>query len=294
MNIEVSDIALPVQTVLAGKYSVDEIHYLGHTGIVYFGQDTSNGSKVVIKEFMPYMIANRDMDGRSVVCKGIGCQNQFARSREAFDQECEYVYKLKDVKKPYDGCIVKYVDSFEENETRYLITERIMGETIQDYLESGKDFSVRDTLNMLVDIVRQVHKKGIIHCDIKPSNLVISEDGKVTLIDFGSACYKENNKEKQSGEMFFASRGYSAPELYTGEGIDEKTDIYSIGAVLYYMLTDFQLPAPNDFDEMEDIPPISEFIDIPEKLENVIMKMLDRDKKKRPSSLFLLKVILNL
>jgi serine/threonine protein kinase len=294
MNIEVSDIALPMQTVLADKYRIEEVHYLGHTGIVYFGVNIRDSLKVVIKEFIPYLIANRDMDGKSVVCKGIGCQKQFARAREAFDRECEYVQKLKNLSTPYAGCVVTYLDSFEENDTRYLVTEKIEGKSLQDYLESGNDFSMRATVNMLIDIVQQVHKKGIIHCDIKPSNIVLREDGRVVLIDFGSACCKAKKKQNPNRDLMFASRGYSAPELYRGVGIDEKADIYSIGAVLYHMLTDYQLPAPDDYEEKEEIPQISEFIDIPKVHEKVIMKMINRNKKKRPSSLFLLKAILNL
>lgn len=290
MSVEVSDIALPENTILKNKYRIDEVHYLGHIGIVYFGIDLDEHAEVVIKEFMPYKIANRDLNGRDVVCRSAGCRKQFAQAREAFEQECEYVHKLCKIKKPYSGCVIKYLDSFAENETSYLITEKIHGKSLQDYLENGTDFSVRKTMNMLVDIVRQVHKKGIIHCDIKPSNIVVQKDGRIVLIDFGSACYKK----KKGDEMLFASRGYSAPELYQGGKIDKKTDIYSIGAILYYMLTDCQIPAPDDYDENEEIPSISELISIPPLLEMVIMKSIQRNRSKRLSSLILMKIVLNI
>ncbi|MBP5263638.1 MAG: serine/threonine protein kinase [Lachnospiraceae bacterium] len=289
MSVEVSDIALPENTILHNKYRVEEVHYLGQTGIVYFGVDLDDRAEVVIKEFMPYKIANRDMNGKDVICKSRGCQKQFVKAREAFDQECAYVYKLRKLKKPYEACVLKYRDVFEENQTVYFVTEKIKGRSLQDYLENGIDFSVRDTMNMLVDIVDQVHKKGIIHCDIKPSNVIIQDDGKIVLIDFGSACYKK----KKGDEMMFASRGYSAPELYHGGKIDEKTDIYSIGAILYYMLTDCQIPAPDDYDESEEIPSIAELIDIPKPLEDVIMKSLQRDRDKRLGSLSIMRKVLN-
>ena len=94
--------------------------------------------------------------------------------------------------------------------------------------------------------------------------------------------------------MVFVSRGYSAPELYHGGKIDYRADIYSIGAVLYYVLTDSQLPEPDDYDEQEDIPPISEFIDIPPLLEKVILSTLNRNKEKRFKSIFLLQLMLQM
>ena len=290
MSVEVSDIALPENTILKYRYRVEEVHYLGHIGIVYFGIDLEDRSEVVIKEFMPYKIANRDMNGKDVVCKSEGCRKSFTQAREAFEQECEYVYKLREVKRPYPGCVIKYRDSFMENETIYLITDKIHGRSLQDYLENGMDFSVRETMKMLVDVVMQVHKKGIIHCDIKPSNIVVQEDGRIVLIDFGTACYKK----KTGDEMMFASRGYSAPELYHGGKVDEKTDIYSIGAILYYMLTDCQLPAPDDMDDTEEVPAISELITIPPMLEWAIMKAIQKNRSKRLGSLFLMKIVLKL
>ena len=169
------------------------------------------------------------------------------------------------------------------------MTEKINGKSLQDYIENGENFSVRDTMKNLVAIVRQIHKQGVVHCDIKPSNIILCEDGKVVLVDFGSACEKKGKRNK----MAFVSRGFSAPELYHDGKIDFKTDIYSIGAVLYYMLTDYQLPSPDDYEEEEDIPPISEFIDIPAALEKIIMRTLHRDRRKRLGSLLWLQIALN-
>lgn len=290
MNIEVSDIALPAETMLKERYQIKEVYYLGQFGIVYFGLDTKTKQDVVVKEFMPYNLANRDMDGRTVVCKSRGLSRQYRQAKEAFLRECGVVKKLSNVKKPYEKCTLPYLDSFSENGTCYLLTERIVGRSLQDYIENGEDFSVRDTMKMLVAIVRQIHKKGIVHCDIKPSNIILREDGRIVLIDFGSAC----NEKCKDNSMVFVSRGFSAPELYHGGKIDRRTDIYSIGAVLYYMLTDYQLPEPDDYDEQEELPRISEFVDIPPHLEKIILKTLNRNKKNRPRSLLLLQIILKL
>lgn len=287
MSIQVSDIALPENTLLHSRYQIEEIYYLGHFGIVYFGWDTFLKCDIVIKEFMPYLIANRDMDGFTVVCKSEGKNAQFQKAKRMFLDECGHVRRLRNIKKPYEGCVLKYLDCFEENGTQYLITERIHGRSLQDYIENGDDFSIRQTMQMLVAIVRQIHKRGLIHCDIKPSNILLRDDGKIVLIDFGSACFKRNK-----GNVMVVSRGYSAPELYHGGKIDYRADIYSIGAVLYYMLTDYQLPEPDDYEDQEGIPPISELVPIPEKLEAMILKTLNKDKKKRPKSLLLLQYIL--
>ena len=290
MSIEVSDIALNPNLILHDKYQIQEVYYLGQTAIVYFGRDLLTNNEVVIKEFMPHALANRDMDGKTIICKSKKYLNMWEKSRDAFAFECEQVYTLRTLKKPYEGCVLKYLDDFDENGTKYLITEKINGKSLQDYIESGEKFSIRQTMQEVVDIVAQIHKNNIVHCDIKPSNIILREDGKAVLIDFGSSVKKDCLQR----EITFVSRGYSAPELYHGEKIDKKTDIYSIGAILYHLLTDYQLPEPDDYDEQEEIPPLSQFVEISQFLEKVILASIQRDRKKRLNSLALMQAVLKI
>lgn len=109
---------------------------------------------------------------------------------------------------------------------------------------------------------------------------MIRPNGNVVLIDFGSACYKG----RESLPLQFVSRGYSAPELYDGSPSGYQTDIYSIGVLLYYLLTDYQLPAPDEM-EGEEVPNISEIHPVPPRLEAAIMGAIERDPARRMQSL---------
>ena len=90
MDIEVEDIALEAQTILHGRFQIREVHYIGEQGITYIGYDKIRKKDVIIKEFMPYRIANRDLDHRSVLCRGSSCKNKFEEFGKAFQKECEY------------------------------------------------------------------------------------------------------------------------------------------------------------------------------------------------------------
>ena len=283
----VEDIALKTGQILNNQYVLEEVYYVGHTSIVYLGRDKKHDEKIMVKEYCPYRMANRDMDGKSVICRN-ECKQQYIQAYKAFQKEIEIVKKLKGLKKPYPDCVIQYVDSFVENNTMYLITELVKGKSMEEYISEGKNYSIRTSMLSLVKIVEQIHRMGILHRDIKPANIMIQPDGRVTLIDFGSACFRSDKEE----QIQFVSRGYSAPELYNGGKSNRQTDVYSIGAVLYYILTDFQIPPVNELEEGESIPSISEFRAVPQKLEKAVMKAIEPQQNKRVGSLSQLKFIL--
>lgn len=279
--MDVKDIALSPHTRLYGRYEVQEVYYWGHTGIIYLAADLEKGIQTAVKEYCPYSLSNRDLDGRSVVCKGNAYGTGFETGFANFRQECEIVKKVSSIGQPYRDCTIQYLDSFGENGTGYLVTHYIDGMNLKEYIETGQTYSVEECIGYVLQIVRQVHSLGILHRDIKPSNIIMRPDSRPVLIDFGSACYMTDSR----AALQFVSRGYSAPELYRGGRTDTRTDIYSIGALMYYMLTGCRLPPANDITADEPVPPVSEIVQVPKKLEKAVMKAIEPDWNKRAADI---------
>lgn len=284
MEIDVYDIALKNGTKLKERYVIEQVYYWGHTSILYLATDTHTKEKVAVKEFCPYFYANRDMDGKTVICKGKRYERAYKSAYEAFLQECEIVKKLLDLKETKEGYILQYQNDFLENETAYLVTEFIEGTSLDEVVEQEMDFPFKESMRKLIKIVRSIHKMGIYHRDIKPANIIFRKSGSIVLIDFGSACYKE----KQNTELIFVSRGYSAPELYTRMPSGEETDIYSIGALLYYLLSGRQMPGADERMKKEEMEPLEEFVQVPKAMSYMITKAVTIEKEKRLKSLWLL------
>lgn len=284
MDIVIEDIALEEETVLNNRFLIKSVHYIGEQGITYIGIDSLCQKEVIIKEFMPYRIANRDMDKKSLICRSGKYKKKYCDFKSVFRNECECTKKIKNINKPYEGCVTKYIDSFEENNTLYLVIEKVIGSPLDECIEKLNLEDKYTIIKFLIGIILEIHRNGIFHCDIKPSNIIVRPDMKISLIDFGTSC-KRNGSQNN---IQYVSRGFSAPELYTKEKISSSTDIYSLGAVIYYILTGFQLPQADDIDDTEEIPRISEFVEISEFKEKAFMKMLERDKRKRLRSVILL------
>lgn len=287
--MDVKDIALSPHTLLHERYEVQEVYYWGHTGIIYLAVDLVSRIMTAIKEYCPYSLSNRDLDGRSVVCKGNAYKERFVQGFANFRQECRIVKQVSSINTPYENCTIQYMDSFEENGTGYLVTHYIDGMNLKEYIETGQKYSVQECAQDLLLIVERVHRLGILHRDIKPSNIIIRPDRKPVLIDFGSACYMADSRAPSQ----FVSRGYSAPELYRGDMSDVRTDVYSMGALLYYMLTGCRLPPADEITADEPVPPVSELADVPEILEKAVMRAIEPDWDKRAADTDMLGYALN-
>ncbi len=287
---QIADIGLPIGTQLHECYQIMDYLSAGHISLVYLAE-TKGGKKsrkVLIKEFCPFTLANRDLDFKTVVCKGKAYKKQFCHEKEMFDRECMIAAQLQKMPEREKRYIANYIEDFQENETRYLVLEFVPGIDLKQYIKMGKTLSFKKTVRTLIRVIENLHKIGILHRDMKPSNIIVKEDGEVVIIDFGSACFSKNEDK----EVPFVSKGFSAPELYVNEKTTNLTDNYSVGAIVYYLLTGVVPQSAEKRLKKDELKNISSYIDIPFVLEHIIMKCLELCPKKRLKKLKVLYYLL--
>ena len=188
--------------------------------------------------------------------------------------------------------IVQVFDVGEESGINYIVMELVRGKTLRD-LEGGS-ISYRQALTYLIDILEALeyaHNEGTIHRDIKPSNIMTVEDGKhVKVMDFGLARRTSDMTQTTRTGQIVGTIGYLAPERFLSKPADTRSDLYSVGIVMYEIFTG-TVPFRNDKDDLvatifshvhdSPTPPHEINRNIPEPLERVIMRAIDKDPGKR-------------
>lgn len=287
---QIEDVGLPIGTQLHGCYQIIDYLSAGHISLVYLAEvkDEKTERKVLIKEFCPFTLANRDLDFKTLVCKGNAYKKQFCQARGVFDRECMIAEQLQKMPEKEKRYIANYIEDFQENRTRYLVLEFIPGLDLRQYIKMGKTLNFKKTVRTLIRVIENLHKIGILHRDIKPSNIIVKENGEIALVDFGSACFGKN----ENNDIPFVSKGFSAPELYHNGKTTNRTDNYSIGAVIYYLLTGLVPQSADKRLKKDELKDISSYTDIPFILEDVIMKTLELCPEKRAKSLKVLYYLL--
>lgn len=167
------------------------------------------------------------------VCTNIELGNQWAvKHFNGSLNEKEILVKLNHVSLP------KIADLFEDKRGTFIIESLIEGKSLDELLKEGEIFQEKDVINWMIQLceaLHYIHNKNILHMDIKPKNVLITEDSKAVLIDFGIAIYKEDNEDYK---VFGYSPVFSSPEQENGiNKVDERTDLYAIGATFYYLFT---------------------------------------------------------
>ena len=185
---------------------------------------------------------------------------------------------------------ISTIHSIEESdENIFIVMEYIEGEQLKEKIKS-EQISVKDVVNLAVQIaagLEAAHKKGIIHRDIKSSNIMITDEGKVKIMDFGLAKIGKGIHTTNAGTRM-GTTIYMSPEQLSGEEVDHRTDIWSYGVVLYEMLTG-RLPFWNEYEqaiiylilhqEPESVLTIKK--NIPGYFDKIIKKSLSKDKRTR-------------
>jgi tetratricopeptide (TPR) repeat protein len=201
-----------------------------------------------------------------------------------FQREARIVAKLEH---PH---IVPVYDFSEHKGMAYLVMRYVEGETLKARL-TGEPLSPERTLEILkpvADALAYAHEQGVLHRDIKPSNVMLTPDGNIFLTDFGLARMAQSGESTLSQDMMIGTPQYMSPEQAKGEEVDERTDIYSLGVVLFEMLTG-RVPFSADtpyavvHDHIYTPLPLPSTIkpDIFPALERVLLKALAKEKDDR-------------
>ena len=272
-------------TILNAKYKI--LNYVAKSDFsnIYICEDRQ-GEKVIIKECYPSEIVMRN--DKEVFTEKY--KKDFENLKGCFWKEkCileKFLKKSKRRKQRFVDDVVKLVDFFSENGTNYIVTEYFRAVTLKkNRIKNGK-MRINHILEIffkIAEVVCKIHKKGIIHCDLKPSNILIDIRGNIRIIDFGASL-----KKKEKVEFVKVSDGYSPIEIYSEKvEIDERTDVYSLAALLYFMLCGVKVDGiierfykPELEFEREVILGF-EKIEKFKKMEEVIKKGLEFDRQKR-------------
>lgn len=222
-----------VGTELSGRYIIGSVLGFGGFGITYKAWDKMLDSVVAIKEYYPSGIVNRPPDTKKLLLFSGNRRKEFEHGLLRFVEEARNMTKFNS-----HNNIVNVFEYFEENNTAYIVMEFLDGCNLSEYIDAnGKpdtDKSI-DIICSVCDALRDIHNNGIIHRDISPDNIYLCNNGTVKLIDFGAARFSATEDKNFT---IILKPGFAPPEQY--EQISDqgpKTDIYALGATLYYCIT---------------------------------------------------------
>ncbi len=260
---QVMELGLSLQV---GKYDIQKMLGKGATGTVYLARDTFSGREVALKTIEPEVFRDPEF--------GTAYRSQFLN-------EASLAGKLKH---PH---IVAILDAVVEEDSGYIAMELVTGGDLVPYTRPENLLPVADVLQIgfkVCGALDYAFKEGIVHRDIKPANIMIAKGTDVKIADFGAA-YLRKTHAVQTAMM--GSPYYMSPEQIAGAQLTHHSDMYSLGAVLYEMLTGQRPLRAENFDallkkitELQPLPPSEVRADLPKELDKVILRAL----RKKPES----------
>ncbi|HTG46623.1 MAG TPA: Stk1 family PASTA domain-containing Ser/Thr kinase [Actinomycetota bacterium] len=252
-------------SVLADRYRVEARIGAGGMAEVFRGFDPVLGRTVAIKVLLP----------------------QFARDAgfvARFRREAQAAARLN------IPSIVGVYDTGADGDTQYIVMEFVEGRTLADFLASGR----RPTPIQSVELTQKIaaalgaaHEQGIVHRDIKPANVMVTRDGQVKVMDFGIARIRTDITAPQTSSVI-GTPTYLSPEQAQGQAVDARSDLYSLGCVLYELLAGTppftgDTPVAIAYKQVNEtpLPPSQHNADVPPRLDAVVMKCLAKNPANR-------------
>lgn len=253
------------------RYVIGTCIGFGGFGITYKAWDNVLETVVAVKEYYPTGLVQR-VPGKPQVIIYTG------ESKEEYMQGLErFLDEAKNMAKFVDNPNIVHVDAFfEENNTAYLVMEYLPGMTLKSYLKSkGGRIGCEEVIpiaDAVITALKEIHAGGIIHRDISPDNIMLCNDGRIKLLDFGAARFSDADQERT--RSIILKPGFAPSEQYQAKSKQGPwTDIYALCATVYRAITGV-LPDESVNRVIEDTvqSPIQIYSDIPERISNTVMK----------------------
>jgi non-specific serine/threonine protein kinase len=235
MSKAYSSKALPPGTVVR-EWRLEDVLGVGGFGIVYKGRGIYFGELVAIKEYFPSSISERDSE-KTVVPIGSDVEEVHALGLKKFVEEAKLLWNLSTPTRHPN--IVSVRSLFEIHGTAYMVMDFEDGVSLSKLLKEGRRFNERSLWNIIKPVAEgldRAHRVGVLHRDIKPPNILITDDSRPVLIDFGSARFEA--AEATSTSVTFHTPPYAAVEQYVKTYPQGPwTDVYALAVVLYECVT---------------------------------------------------------
>ena len=266
-----------------GKYRIIDVLGQGGFGITYLAEQVSlGGRKVAIKEFFMKEHCNRDETSSFVSVPSMGSRDLVEHFKQKFLKEARTIASFT------SSSIVNVFDVFEENGTAYYVMEYLEGDSLKAIVDREGAIPEETAVKYIRQIgsaLSEIHSKKLVHLDIKPANIMLNFKGEAVLIDFGiSKHYDETGSQTSSG-LVGLSEGYAPMEQYKKGGLTSfspATDIYSLGATLFKLLTGQTPPHASDVND-DGLPPMPETLSA--TVRKAVESAMQPRRKDRPQSM---------
>ena len=233
-----------------GRYRIVKMLGSGGFGITYLGTQTVLKRNIVIKEFFMTDYCQRDEYSNLITVPTVSNVEFVKRFKDKFLKEALHIAQLKHPN------IVNIIDVFEENGTAYYVMDFIEGGSLVEKVQREGPLPenvAKRYILQIADALNYIHQRYMNHLDVKPGNIMLSRNDNAILIDFGlSKQYDSQTGHQTSTTPVGISHGYAPMEQYKEGGVSEfspETDIYSLGATLYYLLTGARPPVSQEINE---------------------------------------------
>lgn len=252
-----------------GRYELVRVLGKGAMGVVYEARDPNLERRVAIK---------------TISVDALG-------EREALEYEARFRTEARSAARLQHPHIVSVYDSDRDLDVAYLVMELVAGRDLKDHLDHGARYTLEQSAALISDLLSALdyaHRQNIVHRDIKPANLLIESSGRVKLTDFGVARIQDSADATRTQGTLVGTLKYMSPEQVQGQTVDNRSDLFSAGVVLYQLLTGTRpFDGANDFEVMRNIatqdhtPPSQHNPSLPADIDAVVARALAKAREQR-------------